>query len=323
MTIGEHLQTFGGLPVVTVEGDAPFPATDGPVAWRSAFEYDAPGSADEALAGWLARVPAPESVTALLVGPHPEPYDNLVPVGALAEAAGSFPALEHLFLAELTYEENEISWTHHGSLDPVLAALGGQLRTLRVRGGYDYDGSGAPSPYTFTPFTSTSLRELAFESGGLPGEIVAALAASTLPALESLEIWFGSDNYGATTTVEQVAQLCASDGLPALTHLSLCNSEDPLAHLGALRGSPLLARIKELDLSKGVVGDECVEILTDASFAHLETIRIEHHYLTEEGVARLAAGLPDSLTIHLDEAQHIEDDDETGPYAGRWIEVSE
>lgn len=312
--IGENIEQFGGLPVVTVQAGAQFEAQTGPVAWRYAAEYDDSTPAEESLAAWLAAVPAPETVTALLVGPWTEPYENDTPVAALAGAADRFPALTHLFIGEMTYEENEISWINHTALDPVLDAYVGRLVELRVRGA---------NKLAFAPFTSTTLQTLAFETGGMPEGIVTSLAESNLPALTALELWLGTEEYGAGVTAEELAALAASPGLGSVRSLGLRNSDDPLRDLGALADSALLARITSLDLSLGVVGDECVDLLAGASFAHLERIDLTHHYLTEDGQARLRAALPNA-EITIDEAEELEDEDEyEGPYAGRWVETGE
>lgn len=211
-----------------------------------------------------------------------------------------------------------MSWINHSSLDPVLAAFGGQLEHFSVQGS---------EGLTLSPFSAPALRHLTFENGGLPGEIVEALTASTLPALESLDLWLGTVDYGRTTTSAHLSSLFASEAAPGLKHLGLQNSDDPLADLAALDGSAWLARITSLDLSGGVIGDESVETLSGAAFAHLETLRIEeHHYLTSEGVRRLQRAMP-ATDVRVtggeepDDPVHYEGD--TGPYVGRWVSVGE
>lgn len=333
MTIGENLTTFGGLPVVTVASDATeFPAQSGPVAWRYAADHDDSASAEASLYAWLQRVPDKESVTALLVGPWPQAYQQVAPIGELAAAAEFLTGLRHLFLGEMTFEENEISWINHGDMFEFLGAWQEQLETLRIRGS---------KGLVMDPIISSTLTELAFESGGLPGGIVEALGRSTLPALRDLELWLGSKWYGATVTAEQLALLLAGTATPALERLGLMDSDDPLRDVTALAGSPLLGRIRVLDLSKGVLGDECVPLLTGGAFAHLQRLVIDHHFLSAEGRSRLVEGLA-GVRVELSDEQEAdasefpdaaedfpglaslpEAPEPVEPYAGRWVAVGE
>lgn len=314
MTISEHLTTFAGLEVVTVEQNAPFPARPGPVAWRFTADYDGQESPDIAVASWLARLPGAEQVTALLLGVWPEPNEKHSPVQALADAAPKLPALRHLFLGEMTYEECEISWINHSSLDPLLATLGQQLETLVVRGS---------TGLTLSPFRSDSLRELAFESGGMPAEVVEAVAASTLPRLDRLDIWLGTQHYERTAEDAALTALLAGTATPALTRLGLMNSDRPREDLTVLAASPLLPRLRSLDLSMGVLGDECVPLLTSGAFAHLQRLNLNHHYLSEASIGRLRTALPRTAVFADEVGDNDGDDDEDTPYAGRWVAVGE
>lgn len=319
MSISENVTTFGGLPVVTVEGDqegrATFPAQSGPVAWRATFDYHEGGTPEEVLSTWITCVPEPETVQALLLGVWPEPYENQTPVQALVAASDRFPALKHLFIAEVTFEENEISWIDLGDLTPVIEAWAGRLETLRVRGSQNL---------VIAPFTSETLTELAFENGGLPAGVPQALAASTLPALRHLEIWLGDEEYGYDTTTVDVEALLANPSFGAVRHLGLRNVGEPLEYLTVIAASPLLAQLTTLDLSLGVFGDECVDLLTSGAFSHLTKIDLSHHYFTGRGITALRAGLSGTELV-LDDHQSLEDegDDPENPYDGRWIAVSE
>lgn len=314
MTISENVDTFAGLPVITVEGEDEFPTVEGPVAWRSAFDFDGPAPA-EALPAWFARVPAPETVTALLIGPWAEAYENSTPVAQIAAAGERFPHLKHLFVAEMTFEENEISWINHENFDPLLAVWANRLETLRVRGSNNL---------TFTPFSSTTLKELAFESGGLPGSIVASVAGSTLPALTHLEFWLGDSNYGYSVTTDELSAALSGTATPALRHLGVRNSPEPLRDLEVIAASPLLGQLETLDLSLGVLGAECLPLLTGGGFSHLRSLDISHHFLGDEQLASLRAALPNT-TVTADEQGELDDDEaDSGElYAGRYVSVSE
>ncbi len=315
MTIRANLTEFGGLPVVTVAHGTPFPERTDEVAWRFTVEDQHEAiNADEALAAWLAAVPHPERVRALLVGAWPESWDQSAPVRAMAEAAPRFPALTHLFWGEMTWEECEISWIQQANLDDLVAAYGNQLTELVVRGGTNL---------VINPFTSPTLSNLVIETGGLDGGVVAAIARSHLPALRHLGLWLGTPEYGALIGGLEIAELARGTATPRLEYLGLKNSADPLRDLRALVGSPLLARLRILDLSKGVLGDECVAVLANPSFRHLAHLDLTHHYLHPASLDALRRALP-ATRIHAGEAEEgDETPTTTDPYAGRWVDTGE
>ena len=88
---------------------------------------------------------------------------------------------------------------------------------------------------------SSSACSLA-RSGGLPGDLVRAVAASELPALERLDLWFGSSWYGADATVEDIGPVLSGGTLPRLRHLGLQNSELQDGIAAAVASAPVVAR---------------------------------------------------------------------------------
>lgn len=300
------------------DGATPEPPGPGPSLrfWVDHNEFDDP---DEMLAGWLAQIPDPGIVEELVVGSWPAPYDRPSPVKALAAVALDLPRLRFLRIGDMGSEDCEMSWITHDWLDPVLGAYCRQLTRLEVQGSQGL---------RMNPFTSRVLESLTFECGGLPGMVVESLAESTLPALTRLELWLGTEEYGGDVTEEQLRDLFHSDAAPALEHLGLLNSEDPLRDLTALAGSPWLERISSLDLSLGVIGDECVEILTSGSFGDLTTLTVkDHHYLTTEDARRITAGLP-GVRVEISAGEEPDEDDDDGwdnreRYRGRWVSVGE
>ncbi|MEU8765247.1 hypothetical protein [Streptomyces sp. NPDC048659] len=197
MTIGDHLRDFHGLPVF--EFPAPGAAVELPeaasVAWRlSASTYADPGeeSWEPLFERFLATVDT-TAVRAVVVGGWEEAYDtsSAAIVKALVGANDRLTGLEAVFLGDMTVEDCEISWIIQSDVTPLLAAYPA-LRELGVRGG---------TGLAFPPVTHGALRALVVETGGLGAEVVRGVAASDLPALERLELWLGTEEYGADTTV--------------------------------------------------------------------------------------------------------------------------
>ncbi|MEU1504618.1 STM4015 family protein [Kitasatospora sp. NPDC005748] len=309
----QHQREFHGLPVVEFSGEAgatgdrPAP---GAAAWRLAVPYGADTGFDALWNTFLDTVD-PDEVRALLIGPWWT--DGYGPVtDALARLVGDaarLPALEALFVADVTSEECEISWLEMSDVTVVAAAFP-RLTELVVRGG---------GGLALAPFRHDRLKALRFEAGGLPGTVVRAVAGSELPALERLELWLGVDEYGGDSTVDDLAPLLDGARLPALRHLALANSEYQDEIAAAVAHAPVVAQLEVLDLSMGVLSDEgAAALLEGQPLTHLRLLDLHHHYLSEELRQRLREALP-GVELDLDEAEaEYEDDPED-----RYVAVAE
>ncbi|MEZ4238665.1 MAG: hypothetical protein R3F59_21435 [Myxococcota bacterium] len=134
------------------------------------------------------------------------------------------------------------------------------------------------------------LRKLHLVSGGLPQEPVHALATAELPALEDLEVWFGSSDYGAECTLADAQRLVERD-FPALRRMGLANSEFADALVPLLPTAPWLPRVRELSLWGSALTDDGGRALLAIADAldHLEGLDLSRCYLTEPVQAELVA----------------------------------
>ncbi|WBB81087.1 STM4015 family protein [Micromonospora sp. WMMD882] len=300
MTINSHVTTFDGLPVVRFAPDLALPADPSAVAWRvEAADYDSsPQELTETLEALLAAVPA-GSIRALVVGQWGSPYENPAPVDLLVSLAPRLTGLRALFLGEMTFEECEISWIRHGDVSGLLTAYPA-LEVLRVRGA---DG------LTLRPTRHPALRELAFESGGLPAAVVRAVGESDLPALTHLELWLGVDDYGRDATVADLAPVLGGDRLPALRTLGLCNTDLADEVAAAVATAGVVPRLTALDLSMGTLTDVGGEaLLAGQPLTHLRRLDLRHHFLSEELAGRLVARLA-GVDVDVDDARKAEEYD--------------
>jgi hypothetical protein len=291
--ISEHVDTFAGLPIFEYDPREPPPADPGTVAIRlsTGFEetdgfqakWDALFTAD-----WVSRV------TALVIGEWGDAYEAAVPVEPLVERATALPALSALFLGELIGEESEISWIQLTDVTPVLRAFPG-LEVLRVRGS---DG------LEFVPGSYPGLRELAFEAGGLPADIVRAVGDSDLPNVKHLELWLGTATYGGDATVADLASILAGTNTPTLSYLGLRDSEIADDVAAALAGASAVGRLETLDLSLGLFSDiGASALLAGQPLTHLRKLDLHHHFLTEEMMRRLRDELePSGVEVDLSSA---------------------
>ena len=310
MTIGEHILEWAGKPVVDWEAGTPLSDPEG-VNYRISVTYE-----EEGRVRWTDKLgqflddPAADRVTGIVVGPWEEVTTESAErvVEALVAARDRLPALTALFFGDITYEESEISWINQSDVSPLVHAYP-QLEHFAVRGGQGL---------TLGTLRHDRLKTLVVQAGGLPRTVTREILTASLPQLEHLEIWLGTEDYGGDTTVDDLAPLLAGTLFPKLRYLGLCDSElaDEIAI--ALEDAPILERIKVLDLSLGTLSDTgAAALLANPAVARLEKLDVHHHYLSEEMAAKLQA-----LPITVD----VSDPQEADVYDGeehRYVAVSE
>lgn len=279
MAISENAQKFLGLPVKDYSTKKGVETPAG-VVYRLRTDYDEEEPFAEQLAHFLAD-PRAAQAPGLIIGQWAgEMVDNTPAsvLAALVKEKARLPALRGFFLGDITYEENEISWINQCDVSPLWAAFP-QLEVFRVRGG---------TGLSLGQLKHEALRTLIVEAGGLPREVVQQVASSDLPALEHLELWLGTDEYGGDATVDDLAPILDGHLFPRLRYLGLRDSRiaDDVAAAVAL--SPLLERIRVLDLSLGTLGQKGAEaLLASPPVARLEKLDIHHHYVSRPLVGRL------------------------------------
>lgn len=203
--------------------------------------------------------------------------EALVEVGA--------PELTSLELAD--YDDNaEISWCEIGDMSGVWKAAP-KLERLLIRG----------VGVTFGAIDAPNLTRLEIISGGLPAEPVQQLGRAKLPALVHLEVYLGTSDYGASTTIEDCAGILRGDGLPALTTLGLKNGEIMNELAAALVTAPIVKQLKALDLSMGTMTDDGARALLRGAdaFRHLEDLDLRQNYLSTEMCDALIHAFPKAM----------------------------
>jgi hypothetical protein len=309
MTISSHITTFAGLPVKKFKTKMEPPADPAGHAWRLTTDFEDVEKFQRrfnALAGadWAGQV------TAIVLGEWGASHDDGPPLEKFIEAADRFTGLRALFLAEMTTEENEVSWINQSDVAPLLAAYPG-LEVLRIRGGEGLE---------ITPLRHESLRELAFETGGLPASVVTAVGECDLPALRHLELWLGTENYGGDVTTDDLVPVFAGSRWPSLEYLGLRDSEIADLVADSLAAAPVVGRLSTLDLSLGMLSDVgAAALLAGQPLTHLRALDLHHHYLSTEMMDRLRDELePAGVTLDLSEAEGADTDPDD-----RYIAVSE
>jgi hypothetical protein len=295
MTISESTEHFFGKTVIQYDSDEAVELS-GSTVYRLSLDYDDEREMADLIDEFTSRIDMAQ-LDSLIIGLWGEPYDSSADaiIAKLAALAPQLPKLRAIFIGDMTYEECEISWITQGDYTPLLQAYP-QLDTLKIRGAKDL---------VLSPVEHAKLCNLTIECGGLPSEIAEALAASTLPNLEHLELWLGTDEYGFSGNVDLYGRVLARLKTPGLRYLGLRDSEiaDDLATW--LAGEAWITQLHTLDLSLGTLGDAGAQALHASPYvAKLSRLDLTHHYISEEWQEKLAA-LP--LEVLLGDAEEEDD----------------
>ena len=302
----ENLRTYYGLPVVDFHAKSPLPDLE-KTAVRLRVDFEAPDGAWLDLLESFVAARGSKLARAVVVGHWGEVgagEGSSGVVEALLEAVPDLPALEALFVGDMTYEECEVSWITQANLTPLLEAWP-WLRSFGVRGGKSLE---------FGPLRHTHLQSLVMEAGGLDSSVIRSVAASDLPALEHLELYLGTSDYGSTVTVRDLVPILDGTRFPRLRYMGLRDSQIADEVARAVAEAPILDRIEVLDLSLGTLGDAGASaLLASPRVCRLQKLDIHHHYVSAEIVERLVA-----LGISVDASDRQEADN-----GDRYVAVAE
>ncbi len=307
--ISEHITTFAGREVREFEPEGAVAQDPGAFAWRV---EDPDFEGGEIFAEKLEQLGRQEwagQVTALVFGEWGSAFESAPPMELIVRTISRMPALEAIFLGEMTSEQCEISWINHTDITSLLEVCP-RLTTLTVRGA---EGLSLKS------VRHESLRSLTFQAGGLPADVVRAVGDCEFPSLRHLELWLGTENYGGDATADDLAPILAGSRLPALKTLGLRNAEIADLVAAALASAPIVGRLEELDLSMGMLSDVgATALLTGQPLTHLRKLDLHHHYLSEAVIERIHAELTAAgVQVDLDEGGDPEDEED------RYVAVAE
>jgi hypothetical protein len=320
MIIGDNLRELGDLPTFDFQAgqhaDLPEPET---VAWRlSVASYPEGGGGEwEDLFGDFAEAVDTTRVRALVIGSWKDMYDSGPDemMAALLAAREQLPDLRSLFVGDVTSEECEISWITQEDLSPLLDGFP-RLERFGARG-----GNGLLLPVK----RHEKLRSLTVESGGLAAATVRGIAAADLPALEHLDLWLGTSEYGGDSEIADLQPFFTGTRLPALRSLALRNSERQDEIAAAMAAAPVVARLDVLDLSMGVLSDDgAAALLGGQPLTHLKKLDLHYNFLTGAVADRLREALePAGVELDLDPHDAQEDADDEDGTDWRFVAVGE
>jgi hypothetical protein len=215
--------------------------------------------------------------------------DELVPE-VLAEAGKHAWAsgLHRLHLGDLS---GDVDMAHHrvGTVGKLISKAFPALRWLKIHSGTGW-GDTAETGLGVQGLDLPELTELTIETCSLSSKRLKHLLAAKLPKVEKLELWFGSENYGADCKVRDLEPLLAGKAFPKVRHLGLRNAEATNDIAAALPGSAIARRLATLDLSMGTLTGAGARALADgaARFAALEKLDVDDNFLDPAALRTLA-----------------------------------
>ncbi|VAW72262.1 hypothetical protein MNBD_GAMMA12-1679 [hydrothermal vent metagenome] len=213
---------------------------------------------------------------------------------------GRQPNLKKLVIGDCYPPEADLSWCSVGDCSGIFSLLP-NLEYIKTRG----------RNVIFGKLKHQKLKKLLVESGGLSAEAVKSIAKADLPSLESLEVWFGSKEYGAQGSINMIKPLLQGKGYPKLKHLGLMNAEFQNEITQALVKAPIVKQLSSLDLSMGTMTDKGAQALVDNvdTFIHLDYIDVCDNFLSEQMSSRLRRVYSNKINIS---EQGDPDEDEDG-----------
>jgi predicted DNA-binding WGR domain protein len=294
--ISENASTFIGKRVADYDPEKPAKAD---VIYRFRSDWES-NEVVPNLEHYLTTTAATEA-TGLIIGAWHGDDGEMTPaevVEALVKGKERLPKLAAIYIGDITSEENEMSWIHQCDLSPLFKAFP-NLQMLRARGGQDLE---LKSP------AHAQLRALALETGGMDVGVIRSICTSDFPNLGYLELWLGTDEYGANYNVADLQPILSGKLFPKLKYLGLrnCQRADELA--GVVVNSPLMQRIETLDLSLGMLTDEGARALLMLQLnTTLKKLNLHYNYISADLIRQLKA-LP--LTVDASKPSNMEEDDE-------------
>ena len=241
------------------------------------------------------RHPAGRFVQKLTLGlpPHEDTEWHMEGLATAISDSGPLPLLQTLDMSPDSEHMDQPSWRRVGDLSGIWAAAP-HLKELLLQGS---SGSDDGEQIDFGDIEAPHLEKLVFISSGLHKNAPTQLGSAKLPKLSHLELYFGTDDYGCSSTVASLKGILDGSGLPALKTLGLENSEWEEDLIKAVCASKVLPRLEVLDLSQGVLGDKAAPALLAnvAKLKHLKQLVLSENCFSASDVGLLKKALPNAV----------------------------
>jgi predicted DNA-binding WGR domain protein len=185
-----------------------------------------------------------------------------------------FQHIESLFVGDMGYEENEISWIHQGNYEDLLKALP-NLKSLTIKGS---------AGLVLGKIDHAHLEALEIITGGLPVSVVNDIKAAHLPNLKNLVLYLGVEDYGYDCQLSDFADLAKKSLFPNLIHLGFTNSDEQDNLVRIILESDLLPQLEVIDISCGSLSDIGANLIirSPSKLVKLKKLIASHHFMSED-----------------------------------------
>ncbi len=213
----------------------------------------------------------------------------------IVEHADRFSHIRSLFIADMDYEECEVSWIMQGNYSKIWAALP-NLRSLTIKGATELE---------LGEICHEGLEELTIICGGLGTDVISSIRDAKLPNLKKLLLYIGADDYGFDGNADTIKELLDQADFPKLTYLGIADSEIQDEVTKAVLESKFIGRIETLDLSLGTLTDKGGQLLLEEipKWPNIKNLDIHYNYLSDQMADKL-----EELPLTVDASERNEPD---------------
>lgn len=211
----------------------------------------------------------------------------------------AFAHIKSLCIGDVDFETCEISWIIQGDYSKLWAALP-NLEHLLIKGSTDL---------VLGDIAHSNLKSLEILCGGLPKNVITSVTHASLPNLECLRLYLGSEDYGFDGDADTIGTLLKESDFPNLQCLAIMDSEIQDDVVKLVLESKYIKNVNTLDFSLGTMTDEAGALLAEqlGNYPNIKSLHVDENYLSDAMIEKLSA-----LSIEVTADEQKEEDDYDG-----------
>lgn len=264
-------------------------------------DYEENGKSAETMITDILEDPEFPALEELVIGDWGDAWeDSCQPLlNGMIEHAERFSHIRRLFVADMDYEECEVSWIMQGDYSKLWAALP-NLRSLTIKGSMELE---------LGDICHDGLEELTIICGGLGLSVMQSIQNAKLPNLKKLLLYIGVEDYGFDGNADTVKELLNKAEFPKLTYLGIADSEIQDELTKVVLESKFIGQIETLDLSLGTLTDEGGQLILETipKWPNIKNLDVHYNYLTDQMAESL-----EKLPIAVDASERNKPDEYHG-----------
>lgn len=268
-------------------------------------EYES-GKCSKTMVGDILSDPELPGLEEVIIGSWGDSWEGSAQdiLDAMVEHKEKFSHIKSLFVGDMDFEECEVSWIIQGNYEKLLEAMP-QLEKLVIKGSTDLE---------LGKMELEHLESLEIICGGLPVEVIQSVRDAKLPALKSLRLYIGIEDYGFSGAIDDIKDLLEKSDFPKLESLAICDSEIQDEITEVVLQSGYMKQIQRLELSMGSLTDRGGQMLVDQlpGFPNIQELDVHYHFLSDDMMEKLEKL---QMTVNVEEQNEPDEwDDEVYYY---------